>query len=115
MRAMAVADLTAMRAETRARVGAAYAEWHRARNLQTLYRSTVLPQARAAVDAALASYRVGGVNLMTLLDNQATVNRYAQELAGLEAMEGIALAELEMLMGRELFDARRGADGPENR
>lgn len=115
MRAMAVADLTAMRAETRARVGAAYAEWQRARNLQTLYRSTVLPQARAAVDAALASYRVGGVNLMTLLDNQATVNRYAQELAGLEAMEGIALAELEMLMGRELFDARRGADRPENR
>ena len=115
MRAMAVADLTAMRAETRARVGAAYAEWQRARNLQALYRSTVLPQARAAVDAALASYRVGGVNLMTLLDNQATVNRYAQELAGLEAMEGIALAELEMLMGRELFDARRGADGPENR
>jgi len=115
MRAMAVADLTAMRAETRARIGAAYAEWQRARNLQTLYRSTVLPQARAAVEAALASYRVGGVNLMTLLDNQVTVNRYEQELAAIEAMEGVALAELEMLMGRELFDAAGGRETPGDR
>lgn len=112
MREMAAADLRAMRAETRALLGAAYAEWQRARNLQRLYRSTVLPQARASVEAALASYRVGGVNLMTLLDNQATVNRYEQELAALEAMEGMALAELEMLMGRELFDANRRADSP---
>ena len=115
MRAMAVADLAAMRAETRARIGAAYAEWQRARNLQTLYRSTVLPQARAAVEAALASYRVGGVNLMTLLDNQVTVNRYEQELAALEAMEGVALAELEMLMGRELFDATGVRETPGDR
>lgn len=115
MRAMAVADLAAMRAETRARIGAAYAEWQRARNLQTLYRSTVLPQARAAVEAALASYRVGGVNLMTLLDNQVTVNRYEQELAALEAMEGVALAELEMLMGRELFDATGARETPGDR
>lgn len=115
MRAMAVAELAAMRAETRARIGAATAEWQRARNLQRLYRGTVLPQARAAVEAALASYRVGGVNLMTLLDNQATVNRYAQELSAIEAMEGMALAELEMLLGRELFDAQGRADAPEER
>jgi len=75
----------------------------------------VLPQARAAVEAALASYRVGGVNLMTLLDNQVTVNRYEQELAAIEAMEGVALAELEMLMGRELFDAAGGRETPGDR
>ena len=104
MEAMAVADLAAMRAETRGRVAAAYADWQRARNLSALYRGTILPQAEATVTSSLVSYRVGDVNFMTLLDNQMTVNRYQQELFGLEAEQGTALAELEMLIGRELFD-----------
>lgn len=112
MRAMAAADLAAMRAETRALVGEMYVEWKRARNLRELYRSTILPQARAAVTASLAAYREGRVNLMTLLDNQTTVNRYAQELAALEAAEGTSLAELEMLLGRELFDSNSGRPAP---
>jgi cobalt-zinc-cadmium efflux system outer membrane protein len=112
MRAMAAADLAAMRSETRARVAEAHVEWARARNLGELYRSTILPQARAATTSALAAYRVGRVNLMTLLDNQSTVNRYAQELASLEAAEGTALAELEMLLGRELFDSNTGRSAP---
>lgn len=112
MRAMAAADLAAMRAETRARVGEVYVEWRRARNLRALYRTTILPQARAAVTASIVAYRVGRVNLMTLLDNQATVNRYEQELASLEAAEGMALADLEMLLGRELFDSNTGRPVP---
>ena len=112
MQAMVAAELAAMRAETRARVGEMYVEWTRARNLSELYQSTILPQARAAVTASLAAYRVGRVNLMTLLDNQTTVNRYAQELAALEAAEGTALAELEMLLGRELFDSNSGRGAP---
>ena len=112
MRAMAAADLAAMKAETRAKVGEAYAEWTRARNLRSLYLASVLPQARAAVTASLAAYRVGRVNLMTLLDNQATVNRYEQELASLDAAEGMALADLEMLLGRELFDPNAGRATP---
>ena len=112
MRAMAAADLAAVRAETRARVAQVHAEWSRARNLQALYRTTILPQARASVTASLAAYRVGRVNLMTLLDNQTTVNRYEQELAALEAAEGMALADLEMLLGRELFDPSSGRRAP---
>lgn len=112
MRAMAAADLAGMRAETRARVGEMHVEWVRARNLQTLYRTTILPQARAAVTASISAYRVGGVNLMTVLDNQTTVNRYEQELAALEAAEGMALADLEMLLGRELFDSNSGRAAP---
>ena len=42
---------------------------------------------------------------MTLLDDRMTVNRYRQELFTLEADEGKAWAELEMLTGRELIDA----------
>lgn len=102
MRAMAQSDLAAMRADTRARVAELHADFMRALNLRALYRTAVLPQAEAAVTAALASYRVGSVNLMTLLDNQMTVNRYRQELFLLDAELGKALAELEMLVGREL-------------
>lgn len=112
MQAMAAADLASMRAETRARVGEAHVEWMRARNLSALYRTTILPQARAAVTASLAAYRVGQVNLMTLLDNQMTVNRYSEEQAALEAAEGVALADLEMLLGRELFDPNTGRPAP---
>ena len=104
MRQMAEADLRAMRADTRGRVAELYADIVRARNLAALYRGSVLPQAQAAVTSSLASYRVGDVNFMTLLDNQMTVNRYQQELYTLDAEQGKALAELEMLIGRELFD-----------
>lgn len=105
MRQMATADLAAMRADTRARVTEAYASLIRARNLASLYRTTILPQADAAVSSALAAYRVGGVDFMTLLDNRMTVNTYLQELLTLDAEQGKAWADLEMLIGRDLFDA----------
>lgn len=104
MRAMALADVAAMRAETRGRVGEALANLNRARNLARLYRTTILPQAEATVSSALSAYRVGGVPFMTLLDDQMTVNSYRQELSTLEADEGKAWAELEMLTGRELIN-----------
>jgi outer membrane protein TolC len=105
MKAMAEADVAAMRAETRGKIGEAYAALMRARNLATLYRTTVLPQAEATVASAMTAYRSGSVDFMTLLDDRMTVNRYRQELFTLEADEGKAWAELEMLTGRELIDA----------
>ena len=111
MREMAEADLAAMRADTRARVAEAFANLKRARRLADLYRTTVLPQAEATASSALAAYRVGGVDFMTLLDDRMVVNRYRQELFRLEAEEGQSWAELEMLVGRELFDANTAAAG----
>jgi outer membrane protein TolC len=105
MRSMASADLAAMRAETRGLITAVHAELMRARTLSALYRASIIPQARAAVESSLAAYRVGRVDFMTLLDNQMSVNAYRQELATLEAEQGAAWAELEMLVGRELVDA----------
>ena len=107
MTRMAQADLAAMRAETRGRIGEAYASLLRARSLVRLYETTVLPQAEATVASALAAYRVGGVDFMTLLDDRMTVNEYRQQLHTLDADEGKAWAELEMLVGRELFDPNR--------
>ena len=107
MKQMAQADVAAMRAETRGKIGEAYAALARSRMLAKLYRTTVLPQAEATVASALSAYRVGSVDFMTLLDNRMTVNKYRQELYVLEADQGKAWAELEMLIGLALFDANR--------
>lgn len=114
MRAAAQADLAAMQADTRARVTEVHAALVRARDLSALYRSTILPQAQATVASSLSAYRTGSVDFMTLLDNQMTVNRYREELATLEAEEGKAWAELEMLTSTVLLDprtVRRAAGG----
>jgi outer membrane protein TolC len=105
MKAMAQAELDAMRAETRGAIGEAYAVLTRARDLARLFRTTILPQAEATVASALSSYRVGNVDFMTLLDDQMAVNRYRQSLIELEADEGKAWAQLERLTGRDLIDS----------
>jgi len=107
MRLMAQSELAAMRAETRGRIGEVHAALARARRLSVLYRDEILPQAEATAASSLAAYRAGGVDLMTLLENRMGVNRYRQEVASLEAEEGKAWAELEMLAGRELLDANQ--------
>lgn len=114
MRQMAEADVAAARLETRSSVGETYANLLRARRLAALYRTEILPQAEATVASALAAYRVGDVDFMTLLDSQMNVNRYRQELATLDSEQGKAWAELEMLTGRALIDATSTAStGPE--
>jgi outer membrane protein, heavy metal efflux system len=109
MQQMARADLNAMRAETNAAIAEAHANLVRARTLARTYGSTLLPQAEASTESALSSYRVGRVDFMTLLDNRMAVNRYRKELAALEADEGKAWAELEMLSGRELYGSASNA------
>lgn len=104
MRRMAEAELASMRATTRSSVAEAHANLVRARNLAMLYRTTIIPQAEATVASALAAYRVGSVDFMTMLDDRMTVNEYRQQLSALEGEQGKAWAELEMLVGRQLFD-----------
>jgi outer membrane protein, heavy metal efflux system len=104
MQDMTRADLASMMADTRGRIAVAYADLRQARELRDLYRGTLLPQARATVMSSLASYQVGDVNLMTLLDAQMTVNRYQQLVYQSEAAEGQGWAELEMLTGTALLD-----------
>lgn len=97
---MANADRAGLRAETRARVMELVAELDRVARLSALYRGTVIPQSEAAVRSALASYQVGGVDFMTVIENQMTVNRYRLELIGLVAERGALLADLERVTGR---------------
>jgi len=99
MRDMSQAELLNLRNETTARVIAARARAVQDLNLTRLYRTSILPQTRAAVQAALTSYRVGRVSFMQLVDNQMTVNRYETETYRLMADYQQALGELEALAG----------------
>lgn len=105
MRAMAEAELIAMRADTRSRLTEVRASLTSARRLRVLYRSSILPQAEAATTSSLSSYRTGGVDFMTVIDNRMAVNRYRQELLALDAAEGRAWADLEMIVGQPLVGA----------
>jgi len=104
MRASAEAELRAMQAETRGRLGELIAQVRQSRSLRELYTTTILPQAEATVSSALSAYQAGEVDLPMLLDARMTVNRYRQQVFQLDADEGAALAELEMLLGQALFD-----------
>jgi len=92
--------------ETYARIAGARAESGRARRLHDLYTTSIVPQARAAVESSLSAYRVGEVDFMTLVQNELTVNRYEIERVRLTAAYHAAVAEIEALIGGPLEDAR---------
>ena len=102
MERMAVADLAQERADVAGRIRALVADLERARSLLTLYRTEILPQARANVESAYASYRTGSVDFMTVVDARMAVNEFEQEVHELIAAYGTAISELEMNVGREL-------------
>lgn len=78
------------------------ADLEQTRTLIALYREEILPQAEATVESSLASYRVGAVDFMTLVDAQMAANRFQGEYYGLLARYGNGLARLEMTIGRDL-------------
>jgi len=97
MEAMARAEALALANETFARLAELAAMAERSRNLAQLYATSILPQARAAVEGALAAYRVGRVDFMSLIENQMTVNRYETERVRLLAAYQTARAEIDAL------------------
>jgi outer membrane protein TolC len=99
MESMVDADVLNLRNETFANLVEMRSKAVRSANLAQLYASSIVPQARTAVDAALAAYRVGRVDYMTLLDNQMTASRYQVEQARLAADYQGAVAEIEALVG----------------
>jgi outer membrane protein TolC len=65
-----------------------------------LYESTIVPQAKLAVESSLAAYRVNRLDFLNVVDSQMTV--FNAELAYAEAIAGYnkALAEIDLLTGR---------------
>jgi outer membrane protein TolC len=71
-----------------------------------LYGATLLPKAREALKATQASYRSGRSGFSDLIDAQRVLLSFALSHERARADRAIALAELEMLVGRQL--GRRG-------
>ena len=99
---MARAELLNLRNETVAQIIETRARAEQDRNLARLYQTGIVPQARAAVQTSLASYRVGRLSFMQLIDNQMTVNQYETETYRLLADYHQAVGDLEALVGGPL-------------
>ncbi len=100
MRAGSEEDLRAMRLEVRSMLATAYAEAETARRQVALYAGSLVPQAVASYEAALAAYRVGRVDFPTALDAQMALLTYQHDLHRYEAMYGTAVSEIDRLIGR---------------
>jgi outer membrane protein TolC len=99
LREQAAALADAQRLEARTGLAQQLAVERSSRESATLYRSTLLPQLRAAADSALQAYQLGRVDFLTLLDTR--LREYATALAAAEAIatHNKAVAEIDFLTG----------------
>jgi hypothetical protein len=105
MQAMTQAEALDLYNATYARLVELCSAAARSRSLARLYATSVVPQARASVEAALAAYRVGRVDYMTLVDNLMVTNRYEIEAVRLLAEFHGAVAEIDALIGSDVGGA----------
>ena len=103
LREQALEMLQAQQNEVLARLRQQVALTEQSRKSVRMYETAILPQARLAVEAALAAYQVSRVDLLMLLDSQMTLFSYeisrARELVSFNK----ALAEIELLAGKQMF------------
>jgi outer membrane protein TolC len=108
--AEATAELAALEAEHHAKTTAVRAEVarlvsdvERERTHLALAVKAILPQSRAALASASASYPVGKVEFLSVLENQATVFNYETDYY--RALSDFAknVAELERIVGEEVL------------
>jgi len=108
--AAARAELSALEAEHHetvnelgARVAKLYADIERQRTQLALDVKSILPQGRAALAAATASYQTSKTDILTLLDSQSSLFTY--EISYYRALSDFAetLAELEDVVGKEVL------------
>ena len=100
LRTVAEDEVAAMRLSVRTELVTARAEAETARRQVALYNSTLVPQAGAAYEAALAAYRVGRADFMAVLDAQMALLMYEHDAHRFEAMYGTAIADIDRLTGR---------------
>jgi len=108
--AEATAELAAMQAvhhamvnELRADVARLHAELERSRTQLALYVRAILPQASGALHSSTSAFLVSRVDLLSVLENQATL--YRLETGYHDALTAFArtLAELERVTGKKVL------------
>ena len=100
--AMAGEELNAARNSIRAGIADLLAQLERRRQQAELYRSGIIPQAEKALESAVASYRVGKVDFLTLLDSRSALFSYEREYQEALAEQQMRRAQLEALVGTTL-------------
>jgi len=93
----------ALAVELGAEVASLAAGLHRIRDQLALLRDGILPQARAGLSSSTASYRVGRVDFLSLLDAQATLYRHELDFHRLLTDFATNLAALERAVGTEVL------------
>ena len=73
-----------------------------AQRIATLTTDSLLPQAEATLQAALAGYETGKVDFATLLDAQRQIRKSKQDLVKAQVEAQTRLANIERLLGDEL-------------
>lgn len=94
---------SAMVNDLNAEIASLAAELARARDQLLLLTDGILPQARTGLASAAASYRVGRVDFLTLLDAQVTLYRHELDYHRLLADFATNLAALERAVGTEIL------------
>lgn len=102
-RAALDAEHVAMQNDIRAEVARLHNEAERQRTQLALSVKAILPQSRAALASATASYQVGRVDLLTVLDHQATVFTTETDYYRVLTDFATTVAQLERITGTELL------------
>lgn len=83
-------------------LGTALAQWSGAVEMSRLTETSLLPQARVNLQAALAAYESGKVDFAALLGAERQVRQVRLSLLGAQVEAQMRLAEIERLIGGEL-------------
>jgi outer membrane protein TolC len=89
--------------DVRAEVARLHSELERDRAQLALYVKSIIPQGRASLASAMSSFQVARLELLTVLDNQATLFNYEMEYVRLLSDFATTLAELEQVVGQEVI------------
>ncbi|MFM9971630.1 MAG: TolC family protein, partial [Burkholderiales bacterium] len=104
LRKQALSLLQAQQNELTARLRQQVAVAEQSRESARLYEIGILPQARLALESALAAYRVNRVDFSMLLDSQMAVLGFEINHAAAVVAQHKALAEIDQLIGRQAED-----------
>lgn len=88
----------------RSELESAMADYREAGRKVALYRDTILPQSDQLLELNETDYRSGKASFLDLIDTQRSILRYQLELARAKANRQIQLANIELLVGKELDD-----------
>lgn len=100
-RDMAAAEAEAMRATTLSDIKSAYVKAKTSARLAEIYRTSVLPQAEAALRVAEAGYQADKAGFLDLLDAQRSLLSFRLEYYQIVSDYEARLAELDRVAGRE--------------